>query len=87
MKITLDQASDILNRSTDTVLYLAQQEKKFEAYMVSDNDMIYNDDGTVSFTEGDRDPVWEFDLQEILEFKKEMDENLSGEIEEILNDN
>ena len=84
MKITLDQASDILNRSTDTVLYLAQQEKRFEAYMVSDNDMIYNEDGTVSFTEGNRDPSWEFNLQEILDFKKEMDENLSGEIEQIL---
>ena len=86
MKITLEQASDILNRSSDTVLYLAQQEKRFEVYMASDKDMIYNEDGTVSFIDGNRDPCWEFDLQEILEFKKEMDENLSGEIEEILHD-
>lgn len=86
MNITLDQAAAILNRSTDTVLYLAQQEKRFEAHLVSDNDMVYNKDGTVSFVDGSRDPLWEFNLQEILEFKKEMDENLCGEIEEILND-
>jgi len=86
MRITLQQAADILNRSEDEVLFISLHENRLESHQKMDNDIVYNEDGTVRFVEGDRDPSWEFELEDVLSFKKEMEEGLVGEVEEILND-
>jgi len=86
MRITLQQAADILNRSEDEVLFISLHENRLESHQKMDNDIVYNEDGTVRFVEGDRDPSWEFELEDVLTFKKEMEEGLVGEVEEILND-
>lgn len=84
MKITLQQAADILNRSEDEVLFISLHENRLESHQKMDNDIVYNEDGTVRFVEGDRDPSWEFNLDDVLSFKKEMEEGLVGEVEDIL---
>ena len=85
MKISLQQASEILNRSADEVLYIANSEKRLPVEVEMDNDMVRNEDGTVSFVEGNDEPQWWFNLGDVLTFKKEMDEGLVGEIESHLN--
>lgn len=84
MNITVEQAAGILDRTEDEVLFIALVEKRLNPSVKQDDDIIYNDDGTVSFTEGNRDPVWEFDINEVLAFKQVMDQELSGEVENIL---
>jgi len=84
MNISVEQAAGILDRTEDEVLYIALVEKRLHPHIKQDDDIIYNDDGTVSFVEGNRDPVWEFSLDEILKFKQEMEKELAGEIEDIL---
>ena len=86
MRITLQQAADIINRSPDEILYIANIEKKIKANMEADDDMVYNEDGTVSFKEGISEPTWWFALNDVLSFKKEMDEGLVGQVENLLND-
>ena len=86
MRITLQQAADIINRSPDEILYIANIEKRIKANMEADDDMVYNEDGTVSFKEGISEPTWWFDLNDVLSFKKEMDEGLVGQVENLLND-
>jgi hypothetical protein len=84
MRISLEQAATILARTQDEVLYFSAVEHKIKQHMVMDDDIVYNEDGTVSFTEGNRDPVWEFDLDDVLNLKQDMDNGLCGEIESIL---
>jgi hypothetical protein len=84
MRITLQQAADILNRTEDEVLFISLHENRLESHQKMDNDIVYNEDGTVRFVEGDRDPSWEFNLEDVLSFKKEMEEGLVGEVEDIL---
>lgn len=84
MKISLEQASEILSRSEQEVLFIANNEKRIPIKFVMDNDMIRHDDGTVSFTEGNSEPEWWLELEDVLAFKKEMDEGLVGKLEGIL---
>lgn len=84
MRITLEQAAGILGRTTEEVLYIANNEKRLYIEIEMDNDMIRNEDGTVSFVEGNEEPKWHLQLDDVLAFKKEMDEGLAGEVEEIL---
>lgn len=84
MRVTLDDVSGILNRTPDEILFIANTEKRLTAHLIQDNDMVYNEDGTVSFTDGITEQQWEFDLPEVLAFKKEMDEGLVGTVEGIL---
>lgn len=84
MNISVEQAAGILDRTEDEVLYIALVEKRLNPLIKQDDDIIYNEDGTVSFVEGNRDPVWELNLDEVLKFKQEMEQELAGEIEEIL---
>jgi len=88
MKISLEQTCDILNRSVDEVLYIANNEKRLPIQLVGDEELNYNEDGTISFNENveSTEPEWWFNLDDVLEFKKEMDEGLVGEIESHLND-
>jgi len=84
MRITLEQASEILNRTREEVLYIANNEKRLPIEIEMDNDMVRNEDGTVSFVEGNEEPQWHLQLEDVLEFKKQMDEGLVGEVEDIL---
>ena len=84
MKISLDQVSGILNRTPDEVLYIANNEQRLSATVKPDNDIVYKDDGTVEFVEGEKEQSWEFDIEEVLAFKKKMDEGLAGELQELL---
>jgi hypothetical protein len=88
MKISLEQTCDILNRSADEVLYIANNEKRLPIQLVGDEELNYNEDGTISFNENveTTEPTWWFNLDDVLAFKKEMDEGLVGEIESHLND-
>lgn len=86
MRITLDQAADILSRTREEVLYIANNEKRLPIEFEMDNDMVRNEDGTVSFVEGNEEPQWHLQLEDVLAFKKQMDEGLVGEVEEILED-
>jgi hypothetical protein len=84
MNINLSQVSAILNRTEDEVLYIANTEKRLTSSFIPDDDMVYNDDGTVHFKDGKSEAEWWFDLEEVLAFKKQMDEGLVGEVERIL---
>lgn len=88
MKISLEQTCDILNRSVDEVLYIANNEKRLPIQLVGDEELNYNEDGTISFNENveTTEPTWWFNLDDVLAFKKQMDEGLVGEIESHLND-
>ena len=88
MKISLEQTCDILNRSADEVLYIANNEKRLPIQLVGDEELNYNEDGTISFNENveTTEPTWWFNLEDVLAFKKQMDEGLVGQIESHLND-
>jgi hypothetical protein len=88
MKISLEQTCDILNRSVDEVLYIANNEKRLPIQLVGDEELNYNEDGTISFNENveTTEPTWWFNLDDVLAFKKQMDEGLVGEVESHLND-
>ena len=86
MEISLDQAAAILNRSVDEVLYIANVENRLPVKSVIADDIFYNEDGTVKFAEELEDPKWAFDLNDVLEFKVKMEQELVGEVEDILND-
>lgn len=86
MRITLLQASDILNISVDHLLYIANNEKRIPIQLEGDQEISYNEDGTISFNENPEttETAWWLDLNDVLEFKKQMAEGLVGEIEGIL---
>ena len=84
MRITLEQASEILNRTREEVLYIANNEKRLPIEFEMDNDMVRNEDGIVSFVEGNEEPQWHLQLEDVLAFKKQMDEGLAGQVEKIL---
>jgi hypothetical protein len=84
MEISLEQAAAILNRSVDEVLYIANVENRLAAKSIIADDISYNEDGTVKFAEELEDPKWAFDLNDVLEFKVKMEQELVGEVEGIL---
>lgn len=85
MEISLEQASAILNRSEQEVLYIANNEGRLPIAIKPENDMVRNEDGTVQFVDGAQSTQeWTFQLDDVLEFKQQMDEGLVGEIERLL---
>ena len=86
MKITLSQAAAILNRSEDEVLFIANSEGRLPITLVSDQELTYNKDGTISFNDDveHTTPEWIFELEDVLAFKKDMDEGLVGTVEKLL---
>lgn len=84
MKINLDQTAQILGKSVNEVLFVVQ-DKRLAAKIKKDADMIFNEDGTVQFIDTDDNTVdWEFDLTEVLEFKRDLDAGLDGTIKRLL---
>lgn len=85
MEISLEQTAAILNRSEQEVLYIANNEGRLAIAIKAENDMVRNEDGTVQFVDGDQSKQdWAFQLEDVLEFKQQMDEGLVGEIERLL---
>lgn len=83
MIISLSQAAEILSRSEDEVLYIANNEQRLPITCIRDQEITYNEDGTIVFNEGveHKDPEWVFELDDVLKFKQEMDQGLVGELE------
>lgn len=79
MKISIAQAAEIMSMETDELLMEVQSIDTVTAHFVAPSDMLYNDDGTVQFVDGDPDPTWEFDMTEILAHKKVLDEKRQTE--------
>ena len=87
MEISLEQTAAILNRSEQEVLYIANNEGRLAIAIKAENDMVRNEDGTVQFVDGNQSKQdWAFQLEDVLEFKQQMDEGLVGEIERLLED-
>lgn len=85
MEISLEQTAAILNRSEQEVLYIANNEGRLAIAIKAENDMVRNEDGTVQFVDGNQSKQdWAFQLEDVLEFKQQMDEGLVGEIERLL---
>ncbi len=84
MKINLEQAAQILGKTAHEVLYIVQDQRLF-AKIKKDEDMLFNEDGTVSFVKTENTGVdWEFDLNEVLAFKRDLDAGLDGTLKRIL---
>lgn len=82
--LSLSQTAQILSQSEDEILFLVQS-GSLPAVPKMDSDIVYNDDGTVVFVEGgDAMPVWEFEMETVLEFKKVLDEGFVTKVKEIL---
>lgn len=79
MKISIEQAAEIMSMEPDELLMEVQSVDTVTAHFVVPSDMLYNDDGTVQFVDGDPNPTWEFDMTEILTHKKVLDEKRQAE--------
>lgn len=82
MKLTLTQASEVIGKTPDEVLYMVQ-DGRLAASNEPDNELVYLADGRVEFNEPS-DPAWVFDFDEVLRAKKELDEGLDGQIRTLL---
>jgi hypothetical protein len=83
MQISLEQAADVLGKTTDEVLFIVQ-DGRLSAVPVPDPEISYNEDGTIKFAEESGEPMWSFDFEDVLAVKKELDEGLDGTLREIL---
>ena len=67
MSISISNAAEV--QSVDAVT----------AHYVAPSDMLYNDDGTVQFVDGNPDASWEFEMEEVLAYKQALDEKRQAE--------
>jgi hypothetical protein len=79
MRISISDAANIVSLSEDQLLMESQICDNLTAHYVAPTDMIYNDDGTVQFVDGNSESSWEFEMDEIIEFKKIHDEKRIAE--------
>ncbi len=73
MRVNIQDASQLLSLTPDEMLMEVQSQECISAHFVPPTDMIYNDDGTVQFVDGDAEPSWEFEMSELIELKKKID--------------
>jgi len=83
MQLSLSQASQILGKSHDEVLFMVQ-EKRLKVIQLQDKEIKYLADGRVEFNDEQSDPSWVFDFDEVIRAKKELDEGLDGQIRSIM---
>lgn len=83
MELTLQQAADVVGKTPDEILFIVQ-DGRLNCKILSDPEIQYNDDGTVTFVGERADPEYRFDFNEVITLKKELDEGLDGTIREIL---
>lgn len=83
MELTLQQAADVVGKTPDEILFIVQ-DGRLNCKILSDPEIQYNDDGTVTFVGERADPEYRFAFDEVIALKKELDEGLDGTIREIL---
>lgn len=83
MDISLDQAAAILGKTPNEVLFIVQ-DGRLEATTVADPEIKYLEDGRIEFVGERADPEFTFKFDDVIEFKKKLDEGLDGEIRQIL---
>jgi len=83
MELTLQNAADILGKTPDEVLFVVQ-DKRLNCKVLSDPEIQYNEDGTITFVGERSEPEYRFDFNEVIAFKKELDEGLDGTLRQIL---
>ena len=79
MRIPISNAAGILSLTEDEVLMESQTCDQLTAHYVAPTDMLYNDDGTVQFVDGNPEPSWEFEIDEVLAFKLDLEEKQRAE--------
>ena len=79
MRISISDAAGILSLNEDELLMESQVCDDLTAHYVAPTDMIYNDDGTVRFVDGKAEASWEFEMSEILAYKKNVEEKRQAE--------
>tara|TARA_R110000796_G_scaffold50044_5_gene118740 strand:+ start:479 stop:769 length:291 start_codon:yes stop_codon:yes gene_type:complete len=79
MRISISNAAGILSLTEDEVLMESQTCDDLTAHYLVPSDMIYNDDGTVQFVDGNPDASWEFEMEEVLAYKQALDEKRQAE--------
>lgn len=83
MELTLQQAADVVGKTPDEILFIVQ-DGRLNCKILSDPEIQYNEDGTVTFVGERADPEYRFAFDEVIALKKELDEGLDGTIREIL---
>ena len=83
MELTLQHTADILGKTPDEVLFIVQDDR-LSCKVLSDPEIQYNEDGTITFVAEKSNPEYRFDFEEVLAFKKELDEGLDGTLRNIL---
>ena len=84
MELTLQQAADVIGKTTDEVLFVVQ-DGRLPCKILADPEIEYNDDGTITFVgEKSNGVEYRFAFDDVLAFKKELDESLDGELRQIL---
>ena len=79
MKISIKDTATILNLTEEEVLLHSQKTEIFSAHFKPATDMTYNEDGTVIFHEnGNEDSSWEFEMSEVLVYKKKLEMEQDG---------
>lgn len=86
MELTLQQAADVIGKTPDEVLFIVQ-DGRLNCKVLADPEIQYNDDGTITFVgEKSNGVEYRFQFDDVLAFKKELDESLDGTLREILED-
>lgn len=83
MELTLAQASDVIGKTPDEVLFIVQ-DGRLPCKVLADPEIQYNEDGTITFVGSKADPEYRFQFEDVIAVKKELDEGLDGTIREIL---
>jgi len=84
MELTLQQAADVIGKTPDEVLFVVQ-DGRLPCKILADPEIQYNDDGTINFVgEKSNGVEYRFNFDDVLAFKKELDESLDGELRQIL---
>jgi len=85
MELTLQQAADVIGKTPDEVLFIVQ-DGRLSCKVLADPEIAYNEDGTITFVGERSDPEYRFDFNEVIAFKKELDEGLDGTLRTILSE-
>jgi hypothetical protein len=85
MELTLQQAADVIGKTPDEVLFIVQ-DGRLSCKVLTDPEIAYNEDGTITFVGERSDPEYRFDFNEVITFKKELDEGLDGTLRTILSE-
>lgn len=83
MELTLAQAADVIGKTPDEVLFIVQ-DGRLACKILSDPEIHYNEDGTVTFSGEKGNPEYRFLFDDVIALKKELDAGLDGTLRDIL---